>query len=69
MKSVLLLIFAMLCSAWPSFSQGVYGSIYGTALDNSGAAIPDADVLVSSQQKGISLSVKTNSVCWRFSQG
>jgi hypothetical protein len=43
MKSVLLVIFALLCSAWPSFSQGVYGSIYGTALDNSGAAIPDAD--------------------------
>ena len=62
MKSVLLVIFALLCSAWPSFSQGVYGSIYGTALDNSGAAIPDADVLVSSQQKGISLSVKANNV-------
>ena len=60
MKSVLPLVLYMLCIAWPSFSQGVYGSIYGTALDTSGAAVPDADVLVSNQQKGISLSAKTN---------
>jgi hypothetical protein len=40
----------------------VYGSIYGTAVDANGAAIADANVTVSNQQKGISRSVKTNSV-------
>lgn len=58
---VLLLVLSVLSSSRQAFAQGVYGSIYGTAVDASGAAIADAAVTVSNQQKGISLSVKTNS--------
>jgi hypothetical protein len=36
--------------------------MYGTVLDSSGATVADADVVVTSQQKGISLTAKTNSV-------
>jgi outer membrane receptor protein involved in Fe transport len=45
----------------PSLSQTVYGSIYGTALDGSGAVVANAAVLVTSQQKGVSFAGKTGS--------
>ncbi|WP_245536086.1 TonB-dependent receptor [Terriglobus roseus] len=41
-------------------AQAVYGSIYGTVTDNSGAAVPNADVVVTDTAKGTSVTVKTN---------
>lgn len=46
----------------PAAAQSVYGSIYGTVLDNSGAVVPNATVQVKSQQKDTAFSAQTNSV-------
>ena len=51
-----------LSNALPLSAQVVYGSIYGTALDSSGAVVANASVTVKSEQKGISFTGKTNSV-------
>ena len=53
---------AALLQPFLAHSQSVYGSIYGTAVDSSGAAVANADVVVTSQQKGISLSGKTSAI-------
>ncbi len=45
----------------PANAQTVYGSIYGTVLDATGAVVPNATVLVKSQQKETSSSAQTNS--------
>lgn len=57
-------ILAIIALLQPSLarSQGVYGSIYGTALDSSGAVVANADIVVTSEQKGIVLSGKTDSI-------
>lgn len=49
-------------SLLPANAQSVYGSVYGTVLDTSGAVIPNATVTVKSQQKGTSFTTQTNSV-------
>ncbi|HEX6772233.1 MAG TPA: TonB-dependent receptor, partial [Acidobacteriaceae bacterium] len=41
-------------------AQAVYGSINGTVTDASGAAVPGATVTVTDENKGTSVSVKTN---------
>lgn len=56
----LLIAIMMLLKPTPLHPQTVYGSIYGTALDSSGAVVVNAAVLVTSQQKGLSYSGKTN---------
>src|SRR5512146_2617105 len=56
----LLIAIMMLLKPSPLHPQTVYGSIYGTALDSSGAVVVNAAVLVTSQQKGLSYSGKTN---------
>ncbi|HVJ07641.1 MAG TPA: carboxypeptidase regulatory-like domain-containing protein [Acidisarcina sp.] len=43
-----------------SFGQAVYGSLYGTVTDNTGAAIPNATVTVTDTNKGTSDSIQTN---------
>ena len=43
-----------------SQAQAVFGSIFGTVTDASGAAIPNATVIVTDVDKGISQTVKTN---------
>ena len=43
-------------------SQSVYGSIYGTALDSSGAVVANAEVSVTSEQKGVTQSANTDGV-------
>jgi hypothetical protein len=48
-----------LCSPQLS-AQGVYGSIYGTVLDNSGAVVPKATVTIKSEQKDTTTSVQSN---------
>ena len=52
---------AMLLAAAPSsFGQAVYGSIFGTVVDASGAVIPGATVVVTDAAKGTSVTVQTN---------
>jgi hypothetical protein len=41
-------------------AQAVYGSVYGTVTDASGAAIPGATVTVTDETKGTSVTVKSN---------
>jgi outer membrane receptor protein involved in Fe transport len=41
-------------------AQAVYGSIYGTVTDASGAAIPGATVTVTDENKGTSVTAKSN---------
>src|SRR5882757_5210963 len=40
--------------------QAVYGSIFGTVTDNTGAAIPGATVTVTDQSKGTSVTAQSN---------
>jgi hypothetical protein len=57
---VLAALFAMTNLA--AYAQGVYGSIYGTVLDNMGAVVANATVTIKSQQKETTFAVQTNSV-------
>jgi len=41
-------------------AQAVYGSVYGTVTDASGAAIPSATVTVTDEAKGTSVTAKSN---------
>jgi hypothetical protein len=43
-----------------SHAQAIYGSIYGTVTDNTGAIVPNAAVTVTSEAKGTSFDVVTN---------
>ena len=47
-------------AAQPSFGQAVYGSIYGTVTDTTGAVIPNATVTVIDTAKGTSTTVQSN---------
>ncbi len=40
--------------------QAVYGSVYGTVTDSTGAAIPNATVTVTDEAKGITVSTTSN---------
>ena len=44
----------------PAGAQAVYGSIYGTTTDKSGAAVPNTKVTVTDVSKGTSVSVQSN---------
>ena len=50
------------CSLVPThvFAQAVYGSIFGTITDQSGAAVVGATVAVTSVQKGTQFQTTTN---------
>jgi len=56
----LLVLVAATMNSRPLLAQTVYGSVYGTVIDASGAAVPNANVTVTNQQKGISLKATTN---------
>ena len=43
-----------------SHAQAIYGSIYGTVTDNTGAVVPNAAVTVTDEAKGTSFNVVTN---------
>lgn len=43
-----------------SYGQAIYGSLYGTVTDPTGAAIPNATVTVTDIAKGTSVSVTSN---------
>ncbi len=44
-----------------TFGQAVYGSIFGTVTDSSGAAVPKAKVTITDPSKNLSLTTETNS--------
>src|SRR6266576_1121420 len=49
------------CSATKLQGQAIYGSIYGQITDSTGAAVPNATVLVKNVAKGTSVQSTTNS--------
>jgi len=57
------LVFALACVLWApqAAGQAVYGSIFGTITDASGAAVPGAKVTVTSATKGSTFETTTNS--------
>ncbi len=50
----------MLCLPSASYAQTVYGSIFGNVTDNTGAAIPNATIIVTDASKGTSVTVQSN---------
>jgi hypothetical protein len=57
---VIVLLSASLVGTLPARAQAVYGSIFGTASDKTGAAIPNATITVTDVAKGISVTVLSN---------
>ena len=51
---------AALLGTIPANSQAVYGSIFGTVSDKSGAVVPNANVTVTDVAKGTSVTAQTN---------
>lgn len=47
-------------SAPAAFSQAVYGTIFGTVTDPTGAVIPGATVTVTDISKNVSVTAQTN---------
>jgi hypothetical protein len=56
---LLLLCMAALLSA-PLWAQVLFGSVVGTVTDNTGAAVPDAEVLITNTQTNDARTVQTN---------
>jgi hypothetical protein len=52
---------ALLAMGQRALAQAVYGSIVGTVTDTTGAAIPNAAVVVTDMGKGTSVTVNSNS--------
>jgi hypothetical protein len=61
-KFSLLTLSLALCAAFASvsFGQAVYGSIFGTVTDPSGAAVPNATVTITNLGTNVSVTTKTN---------
>ena len=56
----ILFLAVMLLAGGNGYCQAVYGSIYGTITDNTGAIIPNAQVTVTDVNKGTRTVVKSN---------
>src|SRR5258708_22759608 len=41
-------------------AQAIYGSLFGTVLDNTGAVVPNAKVTVTDDSKGTQTTVQSN---------
>src|SRR5438876_811189 len=46
--------------ATTAFGQQVYGTIYGTVTDATGAAVPNAKVTITDESKGTKYEINTN---------
>src|SRR5881392_2870881 len=55
-------IFLVLAFPPAGVGQAVFGNITGTVTDPSGAAVANAELVITDLERGISYSVKTNSV-------
>ena len=51
---------ASLLLSVPASAQSVYGSIFGTVADKTGAAVPGATITVTDESKGTVVSVISN---------
>src|SRR5690349_20549046 len=61
MRHTLILATAFLLSAAAAFSQTITGSITGTVMDPSGAAIPGARITATNLSTNLSTTVASNS--------
>src|SRR5262245_26055637 len=60
-KAIVTICFVALALLGPkAFGQAVYGNIVGTALDQSGAAVPNAKVVITDTQRSVSFNTTTN---------
>src|SRR3954468_10808555 len=64
----LLCCFVLLCLPGLVYGQAVYGSISGNVTDASGAAVPNAKVVITDIGKGVSYNTVTNE-SGNYSQG
>ena len=58
--SLVLATTALFGSVVPAGAQAVYGSIFGTVSDKSGAVVPNANITVTDIAKGTSVTAQTN---------
>ena len=58
---VLVTVLGLSLLSYPLFSQGVFGRIMGTLTDQSGGVISGASVTVIDTDRGVSLTLETNS--------
>ena len=60
-RVMILVVAAGLSTLSPfAFGQSVYGSIYGTVTDATGAIVPNANVTVTDVAKGTTVTVQSN---------
>ena len=57
---MLCLLVCMVCAPVNSFGQAVYGSIFGTVTDASGAAVPKAKITITNINQNTSVTAETN---------
>lgn len=58
--TITVVLLAVLAGGPPASAQAVYGSIFGTVTDNSGAVLPNVTVTVTDVSKGTTVNTKTN---------
>jgi hypothetical protein len=58
---MLLSVVGLLTLPQAAFGQAVYGSIFGTVTDTTGAIVPGATITVTDESKGTSVTVESNS--------
>src|SRR5215831_8040826 len=58
--TVLCAISLVMLLAGNGFGQQVFGSIFGTVTDTTGAAVPNAKITITDQDKGTKSDVTTN---------
>jgi hypothetical protein len=57
---IFIMLVSLACSVPSAVAQAVYGSIFGTVTDNTGAVIPNATVTVTDVSKGTSVTAQTS---------